>query len=86
LRRVLSYFGLDGTASRQQWVLAAIHTLPPLVLSALVEFLDGLTGLAGIAAWLASAVLFYVAWSLVLARFPPWRRAYGRLQDSSGPR
>jgi hypothetical protein len=74
VRKTLAYFGLDGSATWQDWARAACEMLPPLVVTAVVVALVGVGGLAGWAIWLLVAVVAWVLWLPLLRRFAPWRR------------
>jgi hypothetical protein len=74
VRKTLAYFGLDGSATRQDWARAAGEELPPLIVTAVVAALVGVGGLAGWALWLLVAVVAWMVWFQLVVRFAPWRR------------
>jgi hypothetical protein len=74
MRKALAYFGLDGSSTRQDWGRASVEVLPPIVVSTLVAWLDGIGGLAGWAVWALCSVLAWVLWWPLIVRLAPWRR------------
>jgi len=74
VRKALAYFGLDGSATWQDWARAACEVLPPLVVSAVLTALAGAGGLAGWALWLLFAVVAWVVWLPIVRWLAPWRR------------
>jgi hypothetical protein len=74
VRKTLAYFGLDGTATGQDWARSACEVLPPLVVSAVLTAIVGAGGVAGWALWLLFAIVAWVVWLPIVWRFAPWRR------------
>ncbi len=75
VRKLLGYFGLDGSATKRDWVRAAVEVLPPLVASTLAVELVGAGGLTGWGLWLLFGVLAWVLWWPLVVLLAPWRRS-----------
>ena len=75
MRKALAYFGLDGSATRIDWVHAAVEVLPPIVVAALVGHLDGVGGALGWGLQVVYLAVAWIAWSQLVLLFAPWRRA-----------
>ncbi len=73
-QRLRAYFGLDGRARREDWLHAAIETLPPVVAMSAGGRLDGVGGLLGYALEIAYGTLAILIWLPLVARVAPWRR------------
>jgi hypothetical protein len=74
VRKTLAYFGLDGTATRQDWARSACEVVPPLLVGAVLTVLVGAGGVAGWALGLLFAIVAGVVWMLVLQWLAPRRR------------
>jgi hypothetical protein len=73
VRRVLAYFGLDGSVSRRSWVQGGVEALPPVVVSAVAAWLVGARGWVWWLVWTGFMTLAWVGWLPLIARLP-WRR------------
>lgn len=75
MRKALAYFGLDGSATRMDWLHAAVEVLPPFVVAALVGHLDGVDGVLGWGLQMVYLAVAWIAWSQLVLLFAPWKRA-----------